>query len=32
MEGGMIDIPTEKEIQAIIKEMQENPQDCRFIA
>lgn len=29
---GMIDIPTEKEIQAMIKEIQENPQDCQFIA
>lgn len=29
---GMIDIPTEKEIQAMIREIQENPQDCQFIA
>ena len=29
---GMIDIPTEKEIQAIMKDILENPQDCRFIA
>ena len=29
---GMIDIPTEKEIRAMMKEIRENPQDCRFIA
>lgn len=29
---GMIDIPTEKEIRAMMKEIQENPQDCQFIA
>ena len=29
---GMIDIPTEQEIQAMIKEIRENPQDCQFIA
>ena len=29
---GMIDIPTEKEIKAMMKEIRENPQDCRFIA
>ena len=28
----MIDIPTEKEIQSMMKEIRENPQDCRFIA
>ena len=29
---GMIDIPTEKEIQSMMKEIREHPQDCRFIA
>ncbi len=29
---GMIDIPTEKEIQSMMKEIQEHPQDCQFIA
>ncbi len=29
---GMIDIPTEKKIQTMIKEIRRNPQDCRFIA
>lgn len=29
---GVIDIPTEKEIRAMIKEIRENPQNCRFIA
>ncbi len=29
---GMIDIPTEKEIQTMMKEILENPQSCRFIA
>ena len=29
---GMIDIPTEKEIQSMMKEIRENPQDSRFIA
>ncbi len=29
---GMIDIPTEKEIQAMMKEIRENLQDCCFIA
>ncbi len=28
----MIHILTEKEIQAMMKEIRENPQDCRFIA
>ncbi len=29
---GMIDIPTEKEIRAMMKVIQENPHDFRFIA
>ncbi len=29
---GMIDIPTEQEIQTMMQEIRENPQDCRFIA
>lgn len=29
---GMIDIPTEKEIRAMMKVIQENPHDCCFIA
>ena len=29
---GMIDIPTVKEIQSMMKEIQEHPQDCQFIA
>ena len=29
---GMIDIPTEQEILAIMEEMQKNPQQFRFIA
>lgn len=30
--AGMIDIPTEQEILAMMKEIQENPQDFRFVA
>ena len=29
---GMIDIPTEKEIRAMIEEIQKNPQDFKFVA
>jgi hypothetical protein len=29
---GMIDIPTEQEILAMMEEMQKNPQQFRFIA
>lgn len=29
---GMIDIPTEKEIQAMIEEIRNNPQDFKFVA
>ena len=29
---GMIDIPTEQEILATLKEIRENPQDFRFVA
>lgn len=29
---GMIDIPTEQEILAMMKEIRENPQDFRFVA
>lgn len=29
---GMIDIPTEKEIQAMIEEIRKNPQDFKFVA
>ena len=29
---GMIDIPTGKEIQAMIEEIQKNPQDFKFVA
>lgn len=29
---GMIDIPTEKEIQAMIEEIRQNPQDFKFVA
>ena len=28
----MIDIPTEKEIQAMIEEIRKNPQDFKFVA
>ena len=30
--AGMIDIPTEQEILAMMKEIRENPQDFRFVA
>lgn len=29
---GMIDIPTEKEIQAMVEEIRQNPQDFKFVA
>ena len=29
---GMIDIPTEKEIRAILEEMRKNPQEFKFVA
>ena len=29
---GMIDIPTEKEIQAMVEEIRKNPQDFKFVA
>lgn len=30
--AGMIDIPTEQEILAMMQEIRENPQDFRFVA
>ena len=30
--AGMIDIPTEQKILAMMKEIRENPQDFRFVA